>query len=130
LDIPNTGEKKMFTCQNPSCRKTFTSPLKTLNLQQNPQYPYSSCPYCLTKLELIETPPKTIENSKKTSLLGVQPKSTHSDLGIKHVKNDEKPAGCQYHLGFLSERNSKQQIPEDCLVCKDSVECMLMKMRE
>jgi hypothetical protein len=60
----------------------------------------------------------------------VQPKINNADFEIKHVKNSEKPAACQYHLGYLSERTSKQQIPDDCLVCKDSVECMLRKMRE
>ena len=123
------GEKKTFTCQNPSCKKTFVSPLKTLNLQQNPQDPYSSCPYCLTKVELIDTTLKTEEKSKE-SLFEVQPKIDHADLEIEQVKNCEKPAVCQYHLGYLSERTSKQQIPDDCLVCKDSVECMLRKMRE
>jgi hypothetical protein len=123
------GEKKTFTCQNPSCKKTFTSPLKTLNLQQNPQEPYSSCPYCLTKIELIDTPLKTEEKTKEL-LLELQSKINHVDLEIKQVKNSEKPVACQYHLGYLSERTSKQQIPDDCLVCKDSVECMLRKMRE
>ena len=129
LTISNTGEKKTLTCQNPSCRKTFNSPLKTLNLQQNPQEPYSSCPYCLTKIKMIETPLKT-EEKVKESLLEVKPKSTKTDLDIKDGNNSQKPSACKYHLGHLSERTSKTQIPDDCLVCKDIVECMLRKMRE
>ena len=100
-----------------------------MNLQQTPQEPYSSCPYCLTKIELIDKHQK-IEEKSKASFLEVQPKINHANLEIKHSKNNEKPAACQYHLGYLSERASKQQIPDDCLVCKDIVECMLMKMRE
>ena len=45
------GEKKTFTCQNPSCKITFTTPLKTINLQENPTEPYYACPFCLTKIE-------------------------------------------------------------------------------
>jgi hypothetical protein len=127
--ISNTGKKKTFTCQNPSCKKTFIVPLKTLNLQQTPPNPYFACPYCLTKIELTDTPPKTEEKSKK-SFLEAQPKNNQVDLEKKHVKKSEKPAACQYHLGYLSERSSKQQIPDDCLVCKDIIECMLRKMRE
>jgi hypothetical protein len=78
---------------------------------------------------LTDTPPKTEEKSKE-SFLEVQPKKNQVDVEIKHIENSEKPAACQYHLGYLSERSSKQQIPDDCLVCKDSVECMLRKMRE
>jgi hypothetical protein len=78
---------------------------------------------------LTITPPKT-EEKYKESFLEVQPKNNQVALETKHVKNSEKPGACQYHLGYLSERSSKQQIPDDCLVCKDIVECMLKKMRE
>jgi hypothetical protein len=78
---------------------------------------------------LTDTPPKTEEKSKE-SFLEVKQKNNKVEVEIKHIKNSEKPAACQYHLGYLSERSSKQQIPDDCLVCKDSVECMLRKMRE
>jgi hypothetical protein len=98
-------------------------------LQQNPQDPYSSCPYCLTKIELIEIPLKN-EEEKKDSLLEAQTKIIDPDLEIKHTKSIEKTVTCKYHLGYLSERASKQQIPDDCLICRDTVECMLMKMRK
>jgi hypothetical protein len=41
----------------------------------------------------------------------------------------EKPSECRYHLGYLSERTGKEQIPDDCMMCKDIVECMLRKMK-
>jgi hypothetical protein len=129
LAISKTGKKKTFTCQNPSCRKTFNTPLKTLNLQQNAQESYFSCPCCLTKIELINSPLKTEEKFEEP-VTELKPKSKHVDLYKKDANNCEKPAACQYHLGHLSERTSKTQIPDDCLVCKDIIECMLRKMRE
>jgi hypothetical protein len=98
-------------------------------LQQTPQEPYSSCPHCLTRTKLIDTPLKIEEKSKEV-LPEVKPKINHASLESRYSKNSEKSAACQYHLGYLSERTSKQQIPDNCLVCKDIVECMLMKMRE
>jgi hypothetical protein len=98
-------------------------------LQQIPQKPYSSCPYCLTKIEVNEISLKSEEKNREP-IREVQPKINKADLEIKCAKNIEKPAACKYHLGYLSERTSKQQIPDDCLVCKDIVECMLKKMRE
>jgi hypothetical protein len=47
----------------------------------------------------------------------------------KQTRSKEKPPTCQYHLGYLSEREKKQQIPDECIICKDIVECMLRKMR-
>jgi hypothetical protein len=78
---------------------------------------------------MIDAPLKTEEKSKEL-LPEAQPKINSADLEIKNFKNSEKPAACQYHHGYLSERNSKQQIPDDCLVCKNIVDCMLRKMRE
>jgi hypothetical protein len=77
---------------------------------------------------LTDTPPKTEEKSRE-SFLEAQSMNNQVALEKKRVKNNEKPAACQYHLGYLSERSSKQQISDDCLVCKDIIECMLRKMR-
>ena len=48
----------------------------------------------------------------------------------KAPKNSEKPLACKYHLGYLSERGQKDKIPDDCLLCKNIVDCMLKRMRE
>jgi hypothetical protein len=47
----------------------------------------------------------------------------------KPTVTKEKSPVCKYHLGYLSEREKKQQIPDECIVCQDIVECMLRKMR-
>ncbi|MCJ7561067.1 hypothetical protein MUO79_10705 [Candidatus Bathyarchaeota archaeon] len=46
------------------------------------------------------------------------------------VEIPEKSSECRYHLGYLSERTQKEQIPDDCMMCKDIIECMLKKMKE
>jgi hypothetical protein len=116
------GEKKAFTCQNPSCKKRFIAPLKTVNLQQLPTEPYNACPYCLTLIKIAEKPAE-IQHEK------TQPKENQVEATEKLLKNKDKPATCHYHSGYLSERTSKEQIPDECLICKDIVECMLRKMR-
>jgi hypothetical protein len=42
----------------------------------------------------------------------------------------ESPSDCLHHLGYLSERSSKEGIPDECMMCKDIVSCMLKKMKE
>jgi hypothetical protein len=118
------GENRAYTCQNPSCRKCFTTPLKAVNLRQNPKESYDACPYCLTKIMTLEKP--LSPTIKKTEQL--PSKVEEKELKEKQ-KSDKKPA-CNYHPGYLSERSSSQPIPDDCLVCKDIVDCMLKKMRE
>ena len=116
------GEKKTYTCQNPSCKKTFTTPLKTLNLQENPSEPYFACPVCLTKAE--EVTPKIKETPPLKTPVQESPQKQAS------TKKSEKPFSCGFHLGYLSERVQKEQIPDDCLVCPKIVDCMLKRMNE
>jgi hypothetical protein len=120
---------KALICENPLCKKTFTAPLKTLNLQQNPSETYDACPYCLTKIEIIDEPLRTDEKIEEIQIEETQAKINQVKTKEKNNKND-KPTSCHYHPGYLSERSSKEQIPDECLVCKDIVECMLRKMRE
>ena len=108
---------KMFTCPNPSCGKVFATPLKTLNLRDSAG-PYPACPFCLT----IITCPK-IEITKS------EPQEENRSSKNKKDKNKEKPQTCNYHLGYLSERQDKQKIPDDCMVCQHLLDCMLQKMR-
>ena len=118
--MPERMREKMYTCPNPSCRKVFTAPLKTLNFRQEPSEPYDACPYCLTKI---------IEAKKE---LPNKPERAQTETSLtkgKTTKNLEPPSACQYHLGYLSERAQNQQVSEVCIVCKDIVEWMLQKMR-
>jgi hypothetical protein len=48
----------------------------------------------------------------------------------KQFEPPEAPSECPHHLGYLSERSSKEQIPDECMMCKDIVACMLKKMKE
>ncbi len=107
--------KSTFTCSNPSCKKTFNSPLKTLNLSLDSAEPFDACPFCLTKIEKNTEP--EIASGKLTF------------NKEKLTQKKEKPSDCRYHFGYLSEREQKEQIPDDCIICKDIIECMLRKMR-
>jgi hypothetical protein len=82
---------------------------------QNPSEPYAACPYCLTKISAPKFESKIKSQDRET------PSNKAPDKG--------KPSGCRYHLGYLSEREQNQQIPEECILCKDIVECMLHKKR-
>jgi hypothetical protein len=89
-------------------------------LQQQTGEPYSACPYCLTEIAINQV----IPNNKP------EEKVDKSILYIKKpLQNKEKPADCHYRFGYLSEREKKECIPDECICCKDILECMLRKMR-
>jgi hypothetical protein len=128
----NSAGENVFTCHNPSCKRTFTAPLKTLNLQEEAIKPYLACPYCLTNTS--DRIGETVENNAR-------PKETQMQEKVLKIVNNfladsaaasktEKAPKCQFHLGYLSERTQKEKITEECLVCKDMVACMLKKINE
>ncbi len=77
-------------------------------------------PFRPTKTE--ETP---VEITKKSE-------ETEDKLSVVEEKpvGKAKPSECSYYLGYLGERKQKEQIPDDCLVCKDVVECMRKKTND
>ena len=106
----------MFTCRNPRCGRIFDKPLKTVNLHES-RKPYQACPFCLAKIETQQEEVRKIETEEIHF-----PKE-------KPSRNQETPPSCQHHVGYLSERQEKQQIPDECIVCSNLLECMLQKMK-
>ncbi len=113
-----------LTCQNPSCKKPFPNPLKTLNLQANPNETYFACPFCLTKVEGYE-----VQSRKDDKTSHKKDESKKSDAVLKNAVAFDKEPTCQHKMGYLSERSNKEQIPDECFVCKDIVDCMLKKVQ-
>ena len=112
----------MLTCPNLSCGKVFTKPLRALNLQRNSAEPYDACPYCLTEILSDDTLDVTSDATGETEV-------EEKKYEVEQVEFPEKSSECAYHLGYLSERSSKEQIPDKCIMCKDIVTCMLKKMK-
>ena len=118
-----TKKSSAFTCPNVSCGKVFTKPLRALNLQQDPEGPYDACPYCLTEITLDDDLTVPCDEPKETE-------AEEKEYTEERAEIPEKPSECSYHLGYLSERSSKEKIPDECMMCKDIVECMLKKMKK
>jgi len=124
LTISGTTESaktsECFMCPNISCRKVFPNPLKAINLREKTMVPYDACPFCLTKI--------TAENVVTFS--NAAEKDAGQDRSPKQVKAVDNSPICKNYFGYLSERPSKEQFPEECLTCREIVQCMLKKTLE
>jgi hypothetical protein len=56
-------------------------------------------------------------------------KMTQENASIQ-VDTNGKSRLCLNHFGYLSERKTKEQIPDECLTCKDILQCMLKKTKQ
>jgi hypothetical protein len=107
-----------------------------LNLQQDTEGPYDACPYCLTEITVEDEPainfePETLEAETFESEASVEaePEVEEAAPVAETVEVAEAPSECAHYLGYLSEKSSKDQIPDECMMCKDIVTCMLKKMK-
>jgi len=114
-----------YTCSNPSCGKSFAKPLKAVNLSLENLEPYLACPHCLTEITTQEKPsvaeakPDLDAETLKTAKDGLEEKASPQSANTL----------CTHHFGYLSERSSKEKIPEECMDCAEIVNCMLKAVK-
>jgi len=100
--------------------------LKAVNLSlENPE-PYLACPHCLTE----------VTTQEKTSVAATEPSLNAETLKTGRAGLEEEKAApqsartlCTHHFGYLSERSSKEKIPEECMSCQEIVNCMLKAVK-
>jgi hypothetical protein len=124
-----------------------------LNLQQDTEEPYDACPYCLTEITVEEESALNFEEPETMEPKPLEPEtfepepfepetfeteeaSVETEPEVEEAEPvEEKPSvseassECAHYLGYLSEKSSKDQIPDECMMCKDIVTCMLKKMK-
>ncbi|MGB9778129.1 MAG: hypothetical protein ACPLW8_01880 [Candidatus Bathyarchaeales archaeon] len=106
----------------------FTAPIKAENLNLKHAKSYDACPYCLTEITLEKSVP-IIEASQKPEVeVEVKAKEVKIPKEKETLQAPPKTQGCAHHFGYLSERKTKEKIPEECMMCENIVQCMLKKV--
>jgi len=121
-------ENQKFICSNPSCGRTFVTPLKTQNLNLKGTGAYNACPYCLTEILTEEKTCKEIESEPTHEKKELKVKESSITPIEENGSQTPKVQGCVHHFGYLSKRSSKDKIPEECMMCENIVQCMLKNM--
>ncbi|MEM3442800.1 MAG: hypothetical protein QXM86_02940 [Candidatus Bathyarchaeia archaeon] len=82
---------------------------------------FDACPYCLTEIKVGEDA-ETVEAKREK----IEIKQTEIQR-IEEAPSTkiQKMEGCHYYIGYLSQRSTKEKIPEECMVCENIVKCML-----
>jgi len=122
LAIPQTNDTANdgtgFVCPNESCRRVFSRPLKTV-LLGSLTGPFDACPYCLTKVGdgvSIDSPISEVE--------------VLAESRAPEAEKSQSPPGCKRHFGYIGQKGAKDPIPDECLTCKEIVQCMLKKSKD
>ncbi|MEM3696055.1 MAG: hypothetical protein QXQ94_00935 [Candidatus Bathyarchaeia archaeon] len=103
----------------------FTAPIKAENLNLKHAKKYDACPYCLTEITVGKNIP-IIETGQKPEVeVGVKTQEVKPPKEKETLQAPPKIQGCAHHFGYLSERKTKEKIPEECMMCGNIVQCML-----
>ncbi len=129
------------TCPNSDCNKSFTVPLKTLNVTTESEY--LACPFCLTAIspptteteEEIETEPKVevceVEDIVAEDAPVDEEEDAKEDVASPNTESQvvesSNSTGCSHYMGYLNEKDHKAQIPDECLLCMQISDCMHQK---
>ena len=99
---------------------------KPAYLKQKPEtQPITSKPVSLSQKS--ETQPAT---PSQIQIKEPEPKQTDQTLKPAITEDNSKTAkssGCQNYFGYLGDRQKNEAIPETCLDCPNSIDCMLSK---
>ncbi|MEM3577774.1 MAG: hypothetical protein QXX51_04885 [Candidatus Bathyarchaeia archaeon] len=124
-------DNQSFTCPNPSCGRVFANPIKAENLSLKNGV-YDACPYCLTEITVEKSILITEEKEKEKLAPSIESKVEQKAQPIierASVEIPAKPTTCTHHFGYLSQRSTKEKIPEECMMCEKIVQCMLQRVK-
>ena len=112
---PNRDKNdKQYCCSNPSCLYVFSEPLEIK------QY---ACPQCKKLIDIDSKKPEPEELTLQQRLEAMVEKK-HKD----EEKAKEPPSSspeCLHYFGYLHQREVGQAMPEECVVCPRSIECLM-----
>jgi hypothetical protein len=112
-------------CSNPFCGRTFTKPLKAIDISLGNPEPYLACPYCLAKITIQKNQSPTETNSTMET-----PGTTTTQPQTETERITPQPTPqCTHHYGYLSERQTREEIPGECITCTQILDCMLKSIK-
>ena len=80
-----------------------------------------ACPYCLTEIVLTETEDS---NTQEKATAETDYIEENDIVEEKPSQNQEQLSDCTHYFGYMSEKEHKQQMPEECMLCSQIIQCM------
>ncbi len=108
--MPFHHHEEKLKCPYRGCGKTFGKPAVLTDTSIMPRQTYYTCPYCMSKIDIIV---------EKTKIVEVKP--------TEYPKVFDSPAKCAHYFGFLNAIPKEMPIPDECLICPKVLQCTVKK---
>jgi len=107
----------VVVCPNPECHREIEEPILLNCLSTASKEKYYACPYCFMKLDVNAENPQPQKKEKSQE---------QKEPSVKPPKKEAKELSqCPHDFGYLAKRPKNSPIPQECLVCSKTVECIL-----
>ena len=94
-----------------------------MNLRAEKAESYLACPYCLTEIT-VERP----SSLGKVSMVEEEKtfrEAEETGESVEGKSSEPQAKGqCPYHFGYLGGRLNKDEMPDECMVCENILDCM------
>ncbi|MCW4052789.1 MAG: hypothetical protein NWE78_06250 [Candidatus Bathyarchaeota archaeon] len=119
-------------CPYSNCGQTFQQPVMVTDSSKLPRETYYACPHCMLRLQLILD-----ANSQGSESGNVHVQAMEGTL-LTHIKSSPKGAfaeavsspyatrpskRCRHFFGYLRGRPHGIDLPDECAVCSNIVQC-------
>jgi DNA-directed RNA polymerase subunit RPC12/RpoP len=110
-----------------TCGEEFDAPIFATVSSASTSEEYYACPRCLSRVDgkgqqentttqQAEETENTEENKEAPQAPEVEPHADEPKTGSDDT--------CKHEFGYLKKRPKNEPIPEECLICKKTIECL------
>ncbi len=103
------------SCKCDICGEEFETPLFAVVSSGYLIAEYYACPRCLSKVN-------GVERHKKAEADEDEAEESRDETEVEEKM--EETVACAHQLGYLKRRPKNTPIPEECLTCSKTIECM------
>jgi hypothetical protein len=117
------ADEKYAPVEEPQSKKAAAKPVQSQAPAMRTMEPKT------IELKVVEpkvVEPKVVEHVVEPKVVEPKPQSPMpKSLGKEEKENHPSDQVCKYYLGYLSQRDKGEGIPETCVECNKSLDCML-----
>jgi len=124
-----------LVCPYSGCGRSFEQPVLVTDCSKLPRETHYACPHCLLRLEL------SLEGGGGDSLGHVHVKAVDGDVLLSGLDVGDRRVGepvssyrasrpsksCRHFLGFLRDLPEGGDIPDECAVCPNIMQCYIKR---
>jgi hypothetical protein len=134
--ISNPDAHNIIVCSHSKCGRPFTKPIE-LNLRINKERArYYACPHCFSPVDLktvmledatAKCTGKPSDNLKPQPSKPLLDSSKIGSIDRDNLTEKTKEDGCSHFIGYLKTCPEDSPIPNECLICRSIMKCMVSK---